>query len=168
MIKTFIIVQKSPFYPSFGLRVLSLPASGWVSVRPSVCHCPAQWVLWDRTEILSLHGSLLLFFVEFVRAITRRLFKLGSTNLVQMCKRPWLWPLLLCGAIYLDRHGQIQLTIKKSPQFWARSWQNSPPIEVKSQHCGRVTHYGDGSICVKTLYFSLWKNSLKFKILCFF
>ena len=35
-------------------------------------------------------------------------------------------------------------------------------------HCGRVTQYGDGSMLCKTLYFSLWMNSLKFKILWFF
>ena len=35
-------------------------------------------------------------------------------------------------------------------------------------HWGRVTHYGDGSMLCKTQNFSLWKNSLKFKMLWFF
>ena len=34
--------------------------------------------------------------------------------------------------------------------------------------CGRVTQYGDGSMLWKTLYFSLWNNSFKFKMLWFF
>ena len=61
---------------SFGLRVLSLP----LSVRPSV--------------------------TKFVRAITHHPFKLGSPNLDQRCKTPWLRSLLFLGAINLDLQGQ--------------------------------------------------------------
>ena len=50
---------------SFGLRVLSLPASVCVCVRPCVNH-------------------------ELVRVITHHPFQLGSPNLDQRCKRPWL------------------------------------------------------------------------------
>ena len=59
--------SRSFFLPeaSFGFRVLSLPASVCVSVR--VC------------------GNHLL-----VRTITRDPFKLGSPNVDQRCKRPWL------------------------------------------------------------------------------
>ena len=42
-----------------------------------------------------------------VRAITRDPFKLGSPNLDQRCKRPWLRSLLFWGAIDLDLQGQI-------------------------------------------------------------
>ena len=42
-----------------------------------------------------------------VRAITWEPFKLGSPNLDQRCKRPWLRSLLFCGAIDLDLQGQI-------------------------------------------------------------
>ena len=35
-------------------------------------------------------------------------------------------------------------------------------------HCGRVMQYGDGSMLCKNPIFSLWKNSLKFKMLWFF
>ena len=42
-----------------------------------------------------------------VRTITRDLFKLGSPNLDQRCKRPWLRSLLFWGAIDLDLQGQI-------------------------------------------------------------
>ena len=67
---------------SFGLRVLSLPASVCVSVRPCVNH-------------------------ELVRAITHHPFKLGSPNLDHRCKRPWLRSLLFLGVIDLDIQGQI-------------------------------------------------------------
>ena len=42
-----------------------------------------------------------------VRTITRDPFKLGSPNLDQRCKRPWLRSLLFCGLINLDLQGQI-------------------------------------------------------------
>ena len=42
-----------------------------------------------------------------VRAIIRLLFKLGSPNLDQRCKRPWLRSLLFWGAIDLELQGQI-------------------------------------------------------------
>ena len=42
-----------------------------------------------------------------VRAITRDPFKLGSPNLDQRCKRPWLKTLSFRGAIDLDIQGQI-------------------------------------------------------------
>ena len=72
----------SPFLPeaSFGLRVLSLPVS--------VCVC------------VCINHLL-------VRTITRHLFKLGSPNLVQRSKTPWLRCLLFWGAIDLDLQGQI-------------------------------------------------------------
>ena len=77
---------------SFGLRVLSLPASVCVSVRPC--------------------GNHLL-----VRTITHRPFKLGSLNLDHRCKRPWLRSLLFLGVIDLDLQGQIQLQTQNWPHF---------------------------------------------------
>ena len=58
---------------SFGLRVLSLPASVCLCVRVSVCVCVN-------------HG--------LVRTITHHSFKLESPNLEQRCKRPRLRSLL--------------------------------------------------------------------------
>ena len=81
---------------SFGLRVLSLPASVCVSVRPSVRVC----------------GNHLL-----VHAITHHPFKLGSPNLDYRCKRPWLRSLLFWGVIDLHLQGQIQLQNQKLPHF---------------------------------------------------
>ena len=75
-----------PFLPeaSFGLRVLSSPASVGLCVR--VCVCINH---------------------ELVRTITHRSFKLGSPNLDQRCKTPWFRSLLFLGMIDLDLQGQI-------------------------------------------------------------
>ena len=81
---------------SFGLRVLSLPASVCLCVRPSVCVC----------------GKHLL-----VRAITHHPFKLGSPNLDNRCKRPWLRSLLFWGVIDPDLQGQIELQSQNLPHF---------------------------------------------------
>ena len=87
-------------YPCFGLRVLSLPVSVCLcirpSVRPSVCVC----------------GKHLL-----VHAITHHPFKLGSLNLDPRCKRPWSRSLLFWGVIDIDLHGQIQLQSQNLPHF---------------------------------------------------
>ena len=79
---------------SFGLRVLSSPASVCVSVCvcQSVCQSLACPITWDP-------------------------FKLGSPNLDQRCKRPWLRSLLFWGAIDLDLQGQIQLQSQNLPHF---------------------------------------------------
>ena len=44
---------------------------------------------------------------ELVRTITRQPFQLGSPNLDQRCKRPWLRSLLFWEVIDLDLQGQI-------------------------------------------------------------
>ena len=54
---------------------------------------------------------------ELVRAIIHQPFKLGSPNLDQRCKRPWLRSLFFCGAIDLDFQGQIELKSKNLPHF---------------------------------------------------
>ena len=81
---------------SFGLRVLSLPASVCLCVRVSVCVCVN-------------HG--------LVRTITHHSFKLESPNLEQRCKRPWLRCLLFLGIIDLDLQGQILLESQILPNF---------------------------------------------------
>ena len=69
---------------SFGLRVLSLPAC--------VCMCVCVCVSVNH---------------ELVRAIIHQPFKLGSPNLVQRSKTPWLRSLLFFWAMDLDLQGQI-------------------------------------------------------------
>ena len=54
---------------------------------------------------------------KFVRTITHQPFKLGSPNLDQRCKRPWLRPLLFCGTIDRDLQGQIELQSQNLPHF---------------------------------------------------
>ena len=82
------IVVLTSFLPeaSYGLRVLSLPASVCVCVCMCVC--------------VSVNH-------EFVRAITHHPFKLRSPNLDHRCKRPWLRSLLFWGVIDLDLQGRI-------------------------------------------------------------
>ena len=50
-----------------------------------------------------------------VRTITQHPFELGSPNLDQRCKRPWLRSLLFWGAIDLDLQGQIKLQTQNWP-----------------------------------------------------
>ena len=47
----------------------------------------------------------------------KHLFKLGSPNLDQSCKIPWLRSLLCCGIIGLDLQGQIELKSKNIIHF---------------------------------------------------
>ena len=54
---------------------------------------------------------------EFVYAITHQSFKLGSLNLDQRCKRPWLRAQWFCGMIDRDFQGQIELQSQDSPHF---------------------------------------------------
>ena len=71
---------------SFGHRVLSSPASVYPSVCPCVCVCINHLL---------------------VRTITHQPFHLGSSNLHQRCKTPWLRFLYIWGLIDLDLQGQI-------------------------------------------------------------
>ena len=67
-----------------------------------------------------------------VRAITRDLFKLGSPNLDQRCKRPWLRSLLFSGPIDLDLQGQIKLKSQNLPHFELVRTITSYPFKLGS------------------------------------
>ena len=54
---------------------------------------------------------------ELVRAIIHQPFTLGSPNLVQRSKTPWLRSLSFFGAIDLDLQGQIKLQTQNWPHF---------------------------------------------------
>ena len=107
-----IWITSSYFLPeaSFGLRVLSLPACVCVSVcvRVSVNH-------------------------ELVRAIIHQPFKLGSPNLDQRYKRPWLRPLSFCGVIDGDLEGQIELESQNLPHLdlWVCPGDKSIPNKAR-------------------------------------
>ena len=79
----FLIFTRGQFWPS-----------GIVVACVCVCVCVCLSVCLCVNHLL-------------VRTITRDLFKLGSPNLDQRCKRPWLRSLLFWGAIDLDLQGQI-------------------------------------------------------------
>ena len=104
---------------SFGLRVLSLPASVCLCVRPSVCVC----------------GKHLL-----VRAITHYPFKLGSPNLDHMCKRPWLISLLFFFTLTFKVKFNFLTSKSKFSPFWAGPCHDSPPIEVTISKVGTKMH----------------------------
>ena len=95
---------------SLGLRELSSPASLCVSVCVSLCV-----------------NHLL------VRAITRDPFKLGSQNLDQRCKRPWLRSLLFLGWLTLTLKVKSNFKIKIYPilSLWVCLRLKSPTIEVR-------------------------------------
>ena len=93
---TLLIIHQFLPEANFGLRVLSLPACVCVCVRVSVNH-------------------------SFVHAITHQPFKLGSLNLDQRCKRPWLRALLFCGMIDCDLQSQIELQSQNLPQIWNKN-----------------------------------------------
>ena len=71
------------------------------------CHCLR----------LSIRPSVSPSVTKFVRTIAHQPFKLGSTNLDQRCKRPWLRFLLFCGTIDHDLQGQIELQSQNLPHF---------------------------------------------------
>ena len=54
---------------------------------------------------------------QVVSAITHQPFKLGSRNLDQRCKRPWLRSLLFRGMIDRNLQGQIKLQSQNLPHF---------------------------------------------------
>ena len=58
---------------------------------------------------------------EFVHVITHQPFKLGSPNLDQRCKRPWLRALSFCGMMDRDLQGQIELQSQNLPHFKDRA-----------------------------------------------
>ena len=76
---------------SFGLRVLSLPASVCLCVRLSVCVCVKHLL---------------------VHAITYHPFKLGSLNLDHRCKIPWLRSLLFWGWLTLTFKVKFNFKVK--------------------------------------------------------
>ena len=133
----------SDFLPeaSFGLRVLSLPASVCVSVCLSVCLSVRQSLACPRDNSGPVQAKITKFgpkmqktlfkvlivlltdrpgssrsnstwnphlpHFEILRTITRHPFKLGSPNVDQRCKIPWLRSVLFWEAIDLDLQGQM-------------------------------------------------------------
>ena len=73
----------------------------WSSGIVATCVCP----------------SVRLSVTKFVCAITHYMFKLGSLNLDQRCKRHWLISLLFSGTIGYDFQGQIEPQSQNLPHF---------------------------------------------------
>ena len=111
-------VQSIGFLPeaSFGLRVLSSPASVGLCVRVCVCVCINH---------------------ELVRTITHRPFKLGSPNLDQRCKTPWFRSLLFLWMLDLDLQGQYQLESQILPHFELVHTITHQPFQLESPNFDR-------------------------------
>ena len=85
-----------------------------------------------------------------VRTITRHLFKLGSPNLVQRSKTPWLRSLLfLLGNWPWPSRSNLTSNSKLTP-FWACPNQYSPPILVRISEFGQQMHFGTVKIPVNS------------------
>ena len=109
---------------SFGLRVLSLPAS--------VCLCVR----------LCVHQS------RVFRGITHHSFKLWSLNLDHRRKRSWLRSLLFEGRLTLTFKVKFNSKVKIYP-IWACPCHNSPPIEVTISKFGTKMHLSTVQIPTK-------------------
>ena len=103
---------------SFGLRVLSLPASVRPSVSPPV-----------RPSV-----------TMFVRAITYYPFKLGSPNLDHRCKRPWLRSLLFLVTLTFMVKFYLKVKIYPSLSLWVCPQHKSPRIVVRISKFGPKMH----------------------------
>ena len=104
---------------SFGLQVLSLPAC--------VCVCVCVHVSVNH---------------ELVRAIIHQPFKLGSPNLDQRCKRPWLRSLLFCGWLTVIFNVKLNLKVKIYPilGLWVCPGNKSIPNKVRLSKFGPKMH----------------------------
>ena len=71
-----------------------------------------------------------------VRAITHHPFKLGSPNLDQRCKRPWLRSLLFFGGDWPWPSRSTLTSKSKVTPFWASRHDNSSPVQA------RITKFG--------------------------
>ena len=94
--------------------------------RDAICHHRSGWTFNDKwfspeasfgLPVLSLPAYVRLSVTKFVRAVTHDPFKLGSPNLDQRCKRPWLISPLFCGTIDCDLQGQIELQSQNLSHF---------------------------------------------------
>ena len=73
---------------------------------------------------------------ELVRTLTHESLKLGSPNLGHRCKRPWLRPLLFCGALTLTFKVKFNFKKSKFSQFWACQHNNPSPVQARINKFG--------------------------------
>ena len=78
------------------------------------CSIFTQGQFWPSCIVVA---CVCLSVTKFVGAITHYRFKLGSPNLDQRCKRPWLRSLMFCGTIDCDFQGQIELQSQNLSHF---------------------------------------------------
>ena len=107
---------------------------------------------------------------ELVRAIIHQPFKLGSSNLDQRCKRPWLRALLFSGTIDLAFKVKLNFKVKIYPilSMWVCPCNKSPLIEVSISKFGPKMHLSTVKVPIDFGLDWLW-SSVSFLIsnLCF-
>ena len=114
----------------------------------------------DSTQVGPMLAPWTLLSGQFVSAITDHLFKLGSPNLDQQCKGPWLRPILYCGVIAYSK-----LEVRKLTPFWVLSCRHSPPVY------DRISKFAPTNKtirCRPTMGFCLTKYTLMWCQLCLF
>ena len=85
----------------------------WPVLDSGYCRCPRRSLCPD------VRPSGPPCVTSFVCAITHHSFKLGSLNVYQRCKRPFLRSLFFCRWDYIDLKGQIELKNSNLTPFWA-------------------------------------------------
>ena len=115
-----------------------LPGRCWYSKGPSFYPRPVLALFWPvlagycRCPCPSVRPSV----TKFVRAITHHPFKLGSPNLDQRCKTPWLRSLSFQGPINLWPSRSNLRSKSKFTPFWVCPHHNSSPIQARITKCG--------------------------------
>ena len=95
---------------------------------------------------------------ELVRAIIHQPFKLGSPNLVQRSKTPWLRSLLFFwGNWPWPSRSNLTSNSKLTP-FWACPNHYSPPILVRISKLGQEMHFSTVKIPVNSRFDWPWTS----------
>ena len=87
---------------------------------------------------------------ELVRATIHQPFKLGSPNLVQRSKTPWLRSLLVFWGNWLWPSRSNLTSNSKLTPFWACPNHYSPPIPVRISKLGQEMHFSTVKIPVNS------------------
>ena len=113
---------------------------------------------------------------ELLRAIIHQPFKLGSPNLVQRSKTPWLIHIVFGSNWPWPSRSNLTSNSKLTP-FWAWPSHYSPPILVRISKLGQEMHFSTVKIPVnsgldwpwtspsflipKPIFFALWRCALR-------
>ena len=120
-----------------------------------------SWINIQSANLLLLPAFVCIYVNhKFVCTITCDLFSIGSLNLNQKWKTPWLRSLLFCGLIDHNHQGHIQLQNQNLPHFTRiapleTSWwlQAKPEPMLTHHHCeSSCNSTEDNSTCSRYHY----------------